>query len=44
VDDRIADAVAHHAARLGVSRSWLIATLLADCFNIDLDDDERAFL
>jgi len=43
LDPRIKRAVRHHAARLGVSASWFVHTILADACGIDLDEPLRAF-
>lgn len=39
----INDRAKEEAAHLGVSKSWLIATILADAFRVNLDKKMRAY-
>jgi len=43
LEDRINERAKEEAAHLGVSKNWLIATILADAFRINLDKKLRAY-
>ena len=44
VEKRIHHAAENEAIRYGVSKSWIIATILADAFQIDLDKKDRYYI